>query len=101
MPLAIDLAKNEHDRQILEFAALPLAIGRPFVIGQDVPPARTTILRAAFDGTMKYAQFLADAKKINFHVTPTSGKDLQELIAITLAAPRSVIENAKQYTSQD
>jgi tripartite-type tricarboxylate transporter receptor subunit TctC len=96
VPLALDQAKNENDRKVLEFALLPLSIGRAAVVGQHVPPDRVAILRAAYDATMKDPEFLADAKKLGLTVSPTPWQEIDAIVKQTLTTPADIIEKAKQ-----
>ena len=50
------------------------ALGRPFVVSKQVPADRLAVLRAAFDRTIKDAQFLAETQKLDLPVEgPISG----------------------------
>src|SRR5262245_38083659 len=53
VPLALDLAKTEEQRQILKVILTSQEIARPFAAPPDVPAPRVAALRAAFDATMK------------------------------------------------
>jgi hypothetical protein len=46
---------------------------------------------------MKDPEFLADAGKIQADVQPTTGEDVQKLVARIYATPRPVIERVKKY----
>ena len=57
--------------------------------------SRSSILRTAFDATMKDPQFLADADKMKISITPLSGQQVQDLIAKLYATPSDFVERAK------
>jgi hypothetical protein len=61
-----------------------------------VPAEQVTTLRAAFDAIMKDKQFLEDAEKTGIDINPLSGAKVQELVQQIYAAPRIVIERAKE-----
>ena len=63
MPLIVDLAKTDEQRQILELIFARQVMGRPFVAPPDVPRERAEALRKAFMDTMNDKDFLADAEK--------------------------------------
>jgi tripartite-type tricarboxylate transporter receptor subunit TctC len=100
VPLILDLAKTESDRNALELAAARVEFGRPFFLGPNVPAERVEALRRAFDATMKDEGFLAEEDKAKLEVDPTSGEQVAALIdklyrtpAETVTRVRSAMEN--------
>ena len=77
VPLMLDLAKSEADRQALLLLFGRTEYGRPYFLPPDVPAERVEALRRAFDATMKDEGFIADAAKIGFEVDPLSGEQVQ------------------------
>ncbi len=61
VPLAMELAKNPADRQIMELNDARLVIGRPFVLPPDIPADRLSALRKAFMDMTKDKKFMSDA----------------------------------------
>ena len=61
-----------------------------------MPADRVAALRTAFDATMKDAEFLAEAKKLELDVNPVSAKAIDALLAQLYATPRNVLEKAAQ-----
>ena len=49
MPLIMDLARNERERQILRLMLSRQEMGWPFMAPPDLPPERAAALRAAFE----------------------------------------------------
>ena len=96
VPLVLDLAKSDADRQMLKLLLGTTAISRPFVAPPGVPPARAANLRRAFDATMKDPAFLAEAAGMRADVDPTSGEDVQEIVASMYATPKPVVERVKK-----
>jgi tripartite-type tricarboxylate transporter receptor subunit TctC len=82
VPLAIDLAKTEESRQLIQTAIHDVSSA---VFAYGLPPATpkdlVLTLRRAFSNTMQDAEFLADAKKSNLNVDPVSGEELERLAA--------------------
>jgi len=87
VPLLMDLARNDDDNAVLKLLSAPIAIGKPIFTTPDVPSDRVEALRAAFDATMKDAEFLAHAKRTNTSIDPVSGRDLQKIVADIISAP--------------
>lgn len=100
VPLALDLAKSEADRQALLLALARLEYGRPFFLPPGVPAARVEALRRAFDATMKDPAYLAEAAKLKIDVDPLTGEEVAALVeqvartpADTVARVRAALEN--------
>jgi tripartite-type tricarboxylate transporter receptor subunit TctC len=66
--------------------------GRPLVFPPGVPADRVKILRDAFDKAMKDPALLADAKKRNLEIDPTSGPELEALAKDVIATPPDVVQ---------
>jgi tripartite-type tricarboxylate transporter receptor subunit TctC len=92
VPTAIELARNDEERQVLRAIMSASEIGTAFFTTPGVPPDRLVALRRAFDATMKDPAFLADAAKINFSVGPMSGEDVQVLVAEMEKLPATLVE---------
>ncbi len=88
VPLWLDLAKTEPDKQAMNLLLSRLEAGRPFFLPPDVPAARITALRRAFDATLKDPAFLAEATKAKLEIDPMNGEELTILVAqISKTAP--------------
>ena len=74
VPLVIDLAKTDEQRQILKLIFARQVMGRPFLAPPGVPPDRAAALRKAFMDTMTDKEFLADAEKAQMEINPVSGE---------------------------
>jgi len=61
----------------------------------DVPAARVSAIRSAFDATMKDPEFLAEAKSLNFEVDPLLGEKMQKIVEKVLSTPKDVAAKAK------
>jgi hypothetical protein len=53
-------------------------------------------LRSAFDATMRDPDFVAEIAKAKLEVNPTSGAEIDRLLAEIYGTPKDVIERAKQ-----
>jgi TRAP-type uncharacterized transport system substrate-binding protein len=74
-------AQNDEEREILKVLTAANEVGRPFVASAATPADRVQILRAAFDATMKDADFLKVARTEAATVMPMSSEKAEELIA--------------------
>jgi len=96
VPLAIDMATTDEQRQVLAFILARQAMGRPFVAPAETPPARLQTLRTAFWQTMEDPEFLAEMKTLRFDVDPVSGEKLQKSIEDLKAIPRALMDQAEK-----
>ena len=62
MPLWLDLAKTEQQKQAMRLLLVRLEFGVPYFTPPDVPPARLNALRRAFDATMKDPAYRAEKR---------------------------------------
>lgn len=96
IPLVLDMAKTDEDRQILELMASTTAVGRAISTTPGVPADRLKALTTAFDETMKDPKFLADAAKRRMDLDFMSGPEVQKIINKTIATPKKLIERFKK-----
>jgi tripartite-type tricarboxylate transporter receptor subunit TctC len=92
VPLALDYAKTEADRQALELVISPTLMARPFMAPPDVPADRVEALRAAFDATLADPEYLADAAKSRLQVQLVKGRAIDTLLKRLYATPTDVVE---------
>ncbi len=94
VPLVIDLAKNDEDRQMLRLIFARQVMGRPFIAPPSVPRERVEALRTAFMATMADKDFLADAAKARLEIAPVPGDKVQALVKETYATPAAIAQRA-------
>jgi tripartite-type tricarboxylate transporter receptor subunit TctC len=94
VPLIVDLANNEEQRQILRLIFARQVMGRPFVAPPSMPRDRTDALRKAFMDTMQDQEFLSDAEKAQLEITPVHGAEIEKLVKDVYATPPDVAAKA-------
>ncbi|MDP2357237.1 MAG: tripartite tricarboxylate transporter substrate-binding protein [Beijerinckiaceae bacterium] len=94
VPSALDLITDPEKRAILELILVRQETGRPIVGPPGMPADRLTILRSAFDATMKDAEFLTEAKKLQLDIDPLNASAVEKLLAKAYDSPRNVVEAA-------
>jgi tripartite-type tricarboxylate transporter receptor subunit TctC len=95
VPLVMDLARNDEERQILRLIFGRQVMGRPYVAPPGIPSDRAEALRKAFMATMTDKAFLADVVKAQFEITAVSGDELQKMVFdIYKSTPPAVAEKA-------
>ena len=97
VPLVFDLLPREEDRQLIALQVGPLAMARSFTGPPGMPAAKATLLRRAFDDTMKDPAFVAESDTLRADLDPSTGETVQQLVAKIYATPRPVIERVKKY----
>ena len=70
-------------------------IGKAFFTTPEVPGARVTALRRAFDAMIKDPKFVEDVAKVNGEIEPMTGEQMQELIGELDTFPQAVIDRVK------
>lgn len=96
VPLVTELVTNPDDRQAIEFLSFQQEMGRPFLMPPGTPANLVTIMRRAFDDTMKDSSFLASAKKALMEVDPMTGEEMHRIIANAYATPKALLQRALQ-----
>jgi hypothetical protein len=95
VPLLRDLARNQQEKQVLDFMSLAVAIGRPVATTPGVPAERVAALRKAFDLTLADPAFIAEANKQRLEIRPQTGSELAELVRTVIETPTDVREKVK------
>jgi tripartite-type tricarboxylate transporter receptor subunit TctC len=75
-------------------------LGRPIAAAPSLPPDRVKTLRDSFMKTMSDRELLAEAKKKDLDITPTTGEELESLAKEVVSQPPDVIERMKKVLGQ-
>jgi len=94
VPLIMDLAKSDEQRQMFRLIFARQVMGRPFQGPPGVPADRLRALQTAFMDTMKDPEFLAEADRAQFEIRPVAGGAIEQLVAEALRTPPAVAEKA-------
>jgi tripartite-type tricarboxylate transporter receptor subunit TctC len=96
VPAVVDLVTKQEDRHLLELMVGPSAMARPFAAPPGMGADKAALLRRAFDATMQDGEFRAEAARMKADLAPTTGEDVQKLVARIYATPRPVVERVKK-----
>ena len=96
VPLLLELAGNDLDRNVMRFISSETAIARAIVVPPDVPGDRIEVLRRAFDAAMKDPELLADAAKSKIDIQAMRGEDAQKIADGIADASPAVITRARE-----
>jgi hypothetical protein len=99
VPLATDLVSGPEQLQIIRLLLASQAMARPFAAPPELAADRKSALIAAFDATMRDADFLAEARKLNFEIHPVSAATIDSLLAEVYTTPKDVLSRAAKAIS--
>lgn len=95
VPMVMDLAKNDQQRQAMRLLFARTEYARPYFLPPGVPAERVQALRGAFDATMRDPAFVAEAEKLQLELSPMTGQALQELVGDLARTPPSIVARVK------
>ena len=95
VPLLLDLAKDDEQKQIFEFLSRVSYLGRVLVTGPGVPPERVEALRKAFMAMMRDPEFIEDAARGNAELSPIDGATVEKLYLEKLNTDPRVLARLK------
>ena len=96
VPMMLSLARTDVDRQALSMFYAQNAFSRPFMLPPGVPADRVAAMRGIFMKTIADPELQAEAAKMKIDAEPTSGEELQKVIASMYATPREVVERVRK-----
>ena len=94
VPNAIDLVSDSNAKKVLELILIRQEMGRPFALPPGVPADRVSILRKAFDDTLKDPAFIAEAAKMQLELDPLTGSQIDKLLNDAYSAPKDIVARA-------
>jgi tripartite-type tricarboxylate transporter receptor subunit TctC len=93
VPLFVDLAQNDADRQLLELMLARQETARPYYGPPGMPADRLGVLRDAFDKTMKDPEFLGELNRAQLDPDePMGWQEMTALVAKLQKTPPSVAQ---------
>lgn len=95
VPLLLDFARSDEDRQVLRLFSSDVVIGRPFAVAPGVPAERVAQLRAAFAELMQDPAYIEESKRSGLDLSPVEGERVQKIIADLVHSPEAIIAKAK------
>jgi tripartite-type tricarboxylate transporter receptor subunit TctC len=93
--VARDVLTDDRKKQILDLLAASSVVGRPYIVSKAVSADRQVALRAAFDATMKDAEFGAELAKQRLTLAPMTGPEVETFIAELNKTPPEVVAATK------
>jgi hypothetical protein len=90
VPLVVDLARNDEEKQIFKLVFARQPMGRPFLAPPGMAVERVAALRKAFIDTLNDKEFLAEAQKAKLEINPVSGEAVQNIVQDVYRTPKHV-----------
>jgi tripartite-type tricarboxylate transporter receptor subunit TctC len=94
VPMVLDYAKTERERQILMLLIGPQVMARPYAMPPGTPAPRVETIRRAFEATMTDPAFLADTSSSRMAVSPVKAAKVAEIIEQLYRTPPAVLSEA-------
>lgn len=91
VPFALDFAKTEADRKVLQLFFTQKTVARPLIAPPGMPADRLAALRAAFGAMIKDPQFLADAERSKLEVSPIPAEAVEKIVSLIAGTPPDII----------
>ena len=100
VPLMMDFAKNEEERQVFKLVFARQPMGRPFLAPPGIPADRVAALRKAFMDTLTDKQYLAEADKMKLEINPVSGEAVQKIVDEVHRTPQAVAKRVAEMINR-
>jgi tripartite-type tricarboxylate transporter receptor subunit TctC len=95
IPLALDLARTEADRQAIALIVSPNLFARPFAGPPGLPPDRLAALRTAFNETVADPEFIAEAAMRSLHIELVTAREVEDLLQQIYRTPNAIVDRVK------
>jgi hypothetical protein len=96
VPLALDYAKTQEDRQVMQLIFSPSEAGYPSFMGPGVPPERIAAIRKAFNQAVADPRFVELCKQQKLPLDPLTGEEVQKIVTGIYAMPETVIRRTRE-----
>lgn len=96
VPLAVQYAKNEEGKKLLQIASDLYGNQRLYSLPPQVPEQRVRILQKAFIDTLKDSQCMAEAEKAKLEISPVDGAGIEKMVNGLYEIDPAVVNRVKQ-----
>jgi tripartite-type tricarboxylate transporter receptor subunit TctC len=99
VPLVKDYVSNDDDKKVLDVIFISTILARPYIAPPGIPAERVKALRDAFMATMKDPEFLAETRKLQLNIDPSSGEEMERIIREAYALPDPIVQKVRKALS--
>jgi tripartite-type tricarboxylate transporter receptor subunit TctC len=96
LPLALEFAKNDDDRKLMELFFAAEEIGYPYAAPPGLPDDRLAVLRKAFADTMADKDFIEEARRQKLDVNPVTWQQMTDIVKGAFGAPPPIIARLRE-----
>lgn len=96
VPLALDHARTQDDRQVLELIFAPQSITRPYLVPPATPDAIAQTMRNGLMNMASDESYRREAARMNMDTGYLGGEEISAIISRIYASPVHVVERAKK-----
>jgi tripartite-type tricarboxylate transporter receptor subunit TctC len=96
VPLAIQYAKTDEGKKLLQIAGDLYGKQRLYSLPPQVPQERVRTLQKAFVDTLKDTQFLAEAEKAKLEILPVDGPGIEKMVNGLYEMDPGIVSKVKQ-----
>ena len=90
VPLIMDFAKTDDEKQIFKLVFARQPMGRPFLAPPGIPAERVEALRKAFMDTLNDKEFRAETDRMKLEINPVSGDAVQAIVQEVNRTPKRI-----------
>jgi tripartite-type tricarboxylate transporter receptor subunit TctC len=96
VPTVVELTNDPEVRQIFSNLVSNDEVGRSLFTTPNVPPARLSLLRSAFQKMLADPDFRAEAERLNLPLVTRTGEEMQQLVRDTLDVPATTLAKIRE-----
>ena len=100
VPTLMELANDPEAKQIFRYLVSNDEIGRSLFTTPEVPAARVSLLRSAFQKMLADPAFQEEVEKLGLPLSPKSGEEIQNVVLGTFDASPELLNKVKELTKQ-
>ena len=100
VPLVMEFAKTDEQRQILQVILTGQTMAWPLVAPAETPKDRVELLRRTFLAMLADDEAKAEAKKLGIDIEPIPDAEIQALVDNVYATPPAIIDRVRELSGR-
>ena len=100
VPLVMDYAKTDEQRQVLSLILAGQAMAWPVFAPPEVPAERVALIRKAYAAMLRDKDAIADAQKFGIDIEPVTGEGLLAMLKKVYATPPAVVAKVRELAGR-
>ena len=99
VPLALDFARSDEDRKVMELYFGQKVVARPVMAPPGIPADRLSVLRQAFMAMAEDAAFRDAAIKAKLELNPSSNEAVDRFVTLLATTPPAIAQRFSDVTA--